>query len=65
MPGKLGNYIVKRTLGEGATCKTKLGVDQNGKQVAIKIIKPEIMSNPSMRSVIMAEVDSMTEMKKH
>lgn len=52
MPGTLRNYTITRTLGEGATCKTKLGVDQNGKQYAIKFIKPEIMENPQMRSII-------------
>ena len=39
---QLGNYKVIRTLGEGSTCKVKLGQNMNsGKYYALKILNPE------------------------
>jgi len=36
---RLGDYSVLKTLGEGATSKIKLGQDDDGNQVALKILK--------------------------
>jgi serine/threonine protein kinase len=39
MPGILGKYKIHRTLGQGASCKVKLGQEiDTGKKVAIKIM---------------------------
>jgi len=39
MPYKINQYTCIKTLGEGATAKVKLAVDQDGKRVAIKVFK--------------------------
>jgi len=40
MPGTIGRYEIRQTLGQGFSCKVKLGVDsQTGRKVAVKIIK--------------------------
>ena len=37
--GKIGQYDIIKTIGTGASCKVKLGIDtQSGRKVAIKII---------------------------
>ena len=39
MPGKIGRFEVIRTLGSGASCKVKLGLNtETGRKVAIKIM---------------------------
>jgi serine/threonine protein kinase len=43
---KIDKYIILRTLGSGASCKVKLGLDTStGKKVAIKIMKDDLNSN--------------------
>ena len=45
MPGTLQKWRVLRTLGSGASCKVKLGEDQEtGQKVAIKIMNSELDS---------------------
>ena len=40
MPGILGRFQILKTLGQGASCKVKLGRDVQTRQtVAVKIIK--------------------------
>jgi serine/threonine protein kinase len=46
MPGEIGKYKVGRTLGSGASCKVKLGVDaETGRSVAIKIMNQNMNAN--------------------
>lgn len=43
MPKRIGNYQIIQTLGDGLTCKVKLGFDlENKEKVAIKIIKNDL-----------------------
>jgi hypothetical protein len=51
---------VKRTLGSGASCKVKLGVDANGRQVAIKIMNDDMGSEE--KDLLITEVQAMAKL---
>lgn len=41
MPSRIGKYEVSKTLGQGVSCKVKLGRNtETGEKVAIKIMHP-------------------------
>jgi len=64
MPGKIGRFEVHKTLGSGASCKVKLGVDtETGKKVAIKIINDNL--DEKMRELVMNEVTALKGMTAH
>ena len=55
---KIGQYDVTRSLGFGATCKVKLGLDtSSGKNVAIKIMKPDL--DEDTYKYVMTEVKAL------
>jgi serine/threonine protein kinase len=55
MPGKIGRFEIMRTLGSGASCKVKAGLDtETGRKVAVKIIKDDM--DEKMKGLIMTEV---------
>lgn len=58
---KIGNYIIEKTLGAGATGKVKLARSiQTEQHVAIKIIKKSIFKNqPSLHQKILREIALM------
>ena len=58
---KIGNYIIEKTLGAGATGKVKLACSiQTEQHVAIKIIKKSIFKNqPSLHQKILREIALM------
>lgn len=58
MPGTIGRFQIKRTLGSGATCKVKLGVDtETNENVAVKIIKDDL--DEKTKESVMAEITIM------
>lgn len=62
MPGKIGRYDILRTLGTGASCKVKLGLDtETGRKVAVKIINDNM--DTSLKSLVMTEVKAMEKLK--
>jgi len=62
MPGKIGKYNIMRTLGQGASCKVKLGLDtETGRKVAVKIINDNMDVN--MKNLILTEVKAMGKLK--
>ena len=62
MPGEIGKYQIGRTLGSGASCKVKLGVDSTtGKKVAVKIMK-ENMDQADL-ALIKTEVEALQGLK--
>jgi len=64
MPGQIGKYRILRTLGSGASCKVKLGLDQeSGAKVAVKILNDSISEDPKMKELLMAEVKAMSALK--
>ena len=64
MPGTLGRFYIKRTLGSGASCKVKLADDgESGRQVAVKIMNDNM--DAKMQELIMNEVRAMGELAAH
>ena len=58
MVGKIGDYSVGRTLGQGATGKVKFGMHVlTGKNVAIKIMNPEI--DQAAMGLVMNEIEAL------
>eukprot|EP00356_Strombidium_inclinatum_P007966 CAMPEP_0170481584 /NCGR_PEP_ID=MMETSP0208-20121228/1965_1 /TAXON_ID=197538 /ORGANISM="Strombidium inclinatum, Strain S3" /LENGTH=472 /DNA_ID=CAMNT_0010754319 /DNA_START=29 /DNA_END=1447 /DNA_ORIENTATION=- len=62
MPGKIGRFEVLRTLGSGASCKVKLGLDtESGRKVAIKVMNDNM--DAKMKELVMNEVQAMQSLK--
>lgn len=62
MPGQIGKYKVLRTLGEGSSCKVKLGLNQEtGEKVAIKIMNSDL--DESMQQLVLTEVQAMMKLQ--
>ena len=62
MPGKIGRFEVLKKLGEGVTCKVKLGVDtETGRNVAIKILNKKL--DLSMRNSVKNEIVAMQKLE--
>jgi serine/threonine protein kinase len=58
MPGNIGKYNVMRTLGSGASCKVKLGLDrETGRKVAIKVMNDKMDERD--RELVNTEVQAM------
>jgi len=58
MAKTLGKYEIVKTIGAGATCKAKLGLDtETGKYVAIKIINQNL--DESTKKAVMNEVQAL------
>lgn len=61
MPGTIGKYKILRTLGKGASCKVKLGLDvESGRKVAVKIINDNMDAN--LKKLVMTEVEAMSKL---
>ena len=64
MPATLGKYQILRTLGSGASCKVKLGLDtESGRKVAIKIIKD--CADSTLMDLVRVEVEAMQTIGYH
>lgn len=62
MPGTLGKYQVLRTLGSGASCKVKMGLDtDSGRKVAIKIMNDNM--DEKLKELVLVEVKAMENLK--
>jgi serine/threonine protein kinase len=62
MPGIIGNYKIHRTLGQGASCKVKLGFEiSSGRKVAVKIMNKNI--DEKIKKLILTEVSAMSILK--
>jgi serine/threonine protein kinase len=57
-----GKYLVKHTLGKGATCKVKLAF-KNGKQYAVKIMNKDLDDN--LKKAVVDEVNALYNIGKH
>jgi len=60
MSKTIGRFNILRTLGTGASCKVKLGLDtETGRKVAVKIINDNM--DPKMKELVMTEVGAMAK----
>jgi len=59
MQGKIGVFEIVKTIGTGASCKVKLGIDtRTGKKVAIKVIKNDM--EQKLKDLLQVEVKAMS-----
>ncbi|GAA2573308.1 serine/threonine-protein kinase [Actinomadura fulvescens] len=56
---RIGHYRVLRTLGEGGMGVVYLGADPEGRNVAIKVLRPQVAGDATARRRLAREVDSM------
>ncbi|HEX2312918.1 MAG TPA: serine/threonine-protein kinase, partial [Thermomonospora sp.] len=56
---RIGHYRLIRTLGEGGMGVVHLGVDPEGRQVAIKVLRPAVAGDSTALRRLAREVDSM------
>jgi serine/threonine protein kinase len=61
---KVGKYELGKTLGSGSFSKVKLGVDDQGRQFAVKIIEKEQLVREHMEEQLKREI-SVMKMLKH
>ena len=52
MSEAIGQYVVKRRLGHGATSEVFLAVDSNGKEVAVKRLHPHLTTSRSVQRLL-------------
>lgn len=64
MPGQIGRFQIGRTLGSGASCKVKIGLDTTTKRkVAVKIMNKSL--DEETKNLVMTEVDALSKLKGH
>ncbi|WP_301175891.1 serine/threonine-protein kinase [Actinomadura geliboluensis] len=56
---RIGHYSVLQTLGEGGMGVVYLGADAEGRNVAIKVLRPAVAGDATARRRLAREVDSM------
>ncbi|MFI0357051.1 serine/threonine-protein kinase [Actinomadura sp. 9N407] len=56
---RIGHYRVQETLGEGGMGVVYLGADPEGRNVAIKVLRPAVAGDATARRRLAREVDSM------
>lgn len=62
MPGQIGQYRIIRTLGQGGSCKVKLGIhNETGEKVAVKIMNDDL--DDKMQELVLTEVQAMSKLK--
>ena len=62
-PTQLGRYRLVSRLGAGGMGVVYLGVDQNGQQVAVKVLRPELADDPEFRVRFGREVALLTRVQ--
>ena len=62
-PSQIGRYRLVARLGAGGMGVVYLGVDPNGEQVAVKVLRPELADNPEFRVRFGREVTMLTRVQ--
>ena len=61
---RIGKYEIGRTLGSGASCKVKLGLDtETGRKVAVKIMNKDL--DRDTLKLVMTEVEALKNIDHH
>src|SRR4051812_3331264 len=61
--GRLGEYRLVQRLGEGGMGVVHLGLDPNGKAVAIKVLRPHVAGDPDARRRLAREVATLRRVR--
>src|SRR5260221_10866073 len=59
LPGKVGPYRVVEKVGEGGMGVVYLARDASGREVAVKVLGPALVGDPSARARLSREVETM------
>src|SRR5690349_2541197 len=62
-PGRVGPYRLLQRLGEGGMGVVHLGLDENGKAVAVKVLRAHIASDPDARLRLAREVATLRRVR--
>ena len=62
-PSQVGRYRLVARLGAGGMGVVYLGVSQDGQQVAVKVLRPELADNPEFRARFGREVASLMRVR--
>jgi len=60
---RLGRYRLAQRIGEGGMGVVHLGVDSDGRAVAVKVLRPHIAGDPEARRRLGREVDSLRRVR--
>jgi predicted Ser/Thr protein kinase len=63
LPGKVGPYRVVKKVGEGGMGVVYLACDTRGGEVAVKVLGPAVVGDPSARARLSREVDTMRRVR--
>src|SRR6266511_471953 len=64
-PSRLGRYTLVGRLGQGGMGVVYLGRDEDGRLVAIKVIRPELAANPDYLARFRLEVELGRKVNGH
>jgi serine/threonine protein kinase len=62
-PGRVGRYWLIARLGSGGMGVVYLGVDRDGRQVAVKVLHPELINDPEIRARFGREADVLARVR--
>ena len=63
LPGKVGPYRVVEKVGEGGMGVVYLARDARGREVAVKVLGPAVVGDPSARARLSREVETMRRVR--
>ncbi|MFD0891536.1 serine/threonine protein kinase, partial [Streptosporangium algeriense] len=58
-PERLGPYRLLRQIGEGGMGVVHLGLDEDGREVAVKVLHPHVAADLKARDRLTREVETM------
>ncbi|MER7131641.1 serine/threonine protein kinase, partial [Streptosporangium saharense] len=62
-PERLGPYRLLRQIGEGGMGVVHLGLDEDGREVAVKVLHPHVAADLKARDRLTREVETMRRVR--